>query len=65
MTNLNTSLGMTSPRCKMPCHGPAYSILNFAGQARQAKGLFKNINGQINVSGLLVFHQLVFVVNLP
>ena len=49
----------------MPCHGLAYSILNFAGQARQAKGQFKIINGQINVSGLLVFHQLVFVVNLP
>ena len=25
----------------------------------------KNINGQINVSVMLVFHQLVFMVNFP
>ena len=43
----------------------AYSILTFAGQAQQAKGRLKNIDGQINVSGLLVYYQLFFVVNLP
>ena len=40
-------------------------ISDFAGQARQAEGRLKNINGQINVSGLLVFYQLIFMVNLP
>ena len=43
----------------------AYFILDFAGQAQQAKGRLKNINGQINVSGLLVYYQLFFMVNLP
>ena len=41
------------------------SILDFAGQAQETKGRLKNINGQINVSGLLVFYQLIFMVNLP
>ena len=47
------------------CHATAYSILNIAGQANKLKDDSKNINGQINVSGLLVFHQLLFMVNLP
>ena len=42
-----------------------YSILDFAGRAKETKGRLKNINGQINVSGLLVFYQLIFMVNLP
>ena len=29
------------------------------------KDYSENINGQINVSGLLVFPQLIFMVNLP
>ena len=49
------------PRCKVATD---YSILDFAGQAQQTKGRLKNINGQINVSGLLVFYQLIFMVNL-
>ena len=44
---------------------PAYSILDFVGQAQQAKGRSKNTNGQINVSCLLVYYQLIFMVNLP
>ena len=51
------------PRCKAATD--YYSILDFAGQAQQTKGRLKNINGQINVSGLLVFYQLIFMVNLP
>ena len=50
------------PRCKVTTD---YFILDFAGQAQQTKGRLKNINGQINVSGLLVFYQLIFMVNLP
>ena len=67
MTILSTSLSRRR-QCKARdarCRATAYSILNFAGQARQAKGQLKNINGQINVSGLLVFYQLIFMVNLP
>ena len=40
-------------------------ILDFDGQAQQAKGRLKNTDGQINVSGLFVFYQLIFMVNLP
>ena len=36
----------------------AYSIFDFAGKARQVKE-------RINVSGLLVFCKLFFMVNLP
>ena len=52
------------PRCKVATD---YSILDFAGQAQQTKGRLKNINvnGQTNVSGLLVFYQVIFMVNLP
>ena len=35
------------------------------GRPDKLKDDSKNINGQINVSGLLVFHQLIFMVNLP
>ena len=35
------------------------------GRPDKLKDDQKNINGQINVSGLLVFHQLIFMVNLP
>ena len=64
----STSLSMTSPIQSLDarCHAiMAYSIFDFARQAQQAKGRLKNINGQINISGLLVFHQLTFMVNLP
>ena len=40
-------------------------ILDFAGQAARPDRLkddFKNVNGQINVSCLLVFHQLIFII---
>ena len=47
------------------CHAKAYPILNFAGQVLQLKDDSKIINRQINVSGLLVFHGLIFMVNLP
>ena len=50
------------PRCKVATD---YSILDFARQAQQTKGRLKNIYGQINVSGRLVFYQLIFMVNLP
>ena len=53
---------MQGPGCKV---ATAYSILDFAVQAQQAKGRLKNVNGQINVRGLLVFYQLIFMVNLP
>ena len=46
----------------------AYSILDFAGQVvrpYKLKDDSKNMNGQINVSCLLVFHQLIFMVNFP
>ena len=46
----------------------AYSIVDFARQVVTPNKLnddFKNVNGQINVSGLLVFHELIFMVNLP
>ena len=43
----------------------AYSTLDFAGQAQEAKGSLQNINGHRNVSGLLVYYQLFFMVNLP
>ena len=46
----------------------AYSILDFAGQAVRPDKLkddSKNVNGQINISCRLVFHWLIFVVNLP
>ena len=58
---------MTSPMQGLDarCCATAYSILNFAGQARQVKGRLKNINEQINVSDFLVFHQLIFTVKLP
>ena len=46
----------------------AYSVLDFAGKARQVKERFQNCKNrkqQINVSGLLVFCKLFFMVNLP
>ena len=46
----------------------AYSIFDFAGKARQVKERFQNCKNrkqQVNVSGLLVFCKLFFVVNLP
>ena len=46
----------------------AYSIFDFAGKARQVKERFQNCKNrkqQINVSGLLVFCKLFFMVNLP
>ena len=45
---------MQGPGCK---EATAYSILDFAVQAQQAKGRLKNVNGEINVRGLLVFYQ--------
>ena len=45
----------------------ANSIVNFAGQAvvrpDKLKDDSKNVNGQINVSCLSVFHKLIFMVN--
>ena len=35
------------------------------GRPDKLKDDSKNINGQINVRGLLVFHQLIFMVHLP
>ena len=57
----------TSPMAMQPRYKVAtdYSILDFAGQAQQTKGRLKNINGHINVIGLLVFYQLIFMANLP
>ena len=46
----------------------ACSILDLAGQAVRPDKLkddSKNVNPQINVSCLLVFHKSVFMVNLP
>ena len=49
-------MAMQGPGCKV---ATAYFILDFAVQAEQAKGRLKNVDGQINVSGLLVFYQLI------
>ena len=67
---LSTSLSrLRHWRCKVQLRCKVakdyYSILDFAGQAQQNKRRLKNINGQINVSGVLVFYQLIFMVNLP
>ena len=65
MIILNTSLGMTS-QCKAWMQDawpiPFSALL---GKPNKLKHNSKNINRQINVSGLLVFHQLIFMVNLP
>ena len=60
------SLSLTSPM--QGAVAMAYSILDFVGQVVRPDKLkddSKNVNGQINVSGLLVFHYLIFMVNLP
>ena len=61
---LNTSLSQCKPGMQdaMPRPTPFSTLLN---RPDKLKDVSKNLNGQINLSGLLVFHQLIFMVKLP
>ena len=61
-TSLSRFANGLGPGCKVATD---YSFLDFAGQAQQAKGRLKSINGKINGSSLLVFYQVIFMENLP